>query len=73
MNKANEYVGFLTSIANYINDKSRIIDVIELRLNENKKWKYFTDNYLESINFKEKIFLCNYNPRKPEEKVEEDE
>ncbi|CAD8127244.1 unnamed protein product [Paramecium sonneborni] len=61
------FIGFMTSISNYLEDKSKQNNKIQKLLRINEQWQQFIENILNNINSKEKPFLCNANPRPSQE------
>lgn len=61
----------LTSLSNYLLQKSLNSGILSLLLegkkdyilNLDENWLYFVKTRLNSINLKEKPFLCNVNPK----------
>ncbi|CAD8070462.1 unnamed protein product [Paramecium primaurelia] len=66
-NSKKGFIGFLTSISNYLEDKSKQNNKIQKLLRMNDLWQQFTENILNNVNSKEKPFLCNANPRPSQE------
>ncbi|CAD8193917.1 unnamed protein product [Paramecium octaurelia] len=66
-NSKKGFIGFLTSISNYLEDKGKQNSKILKILRMNEQWQVFADNILNSVNSKEKPFLCNANPRPSQE------
>ncbi|CAD8128039.1 unnamed protein product [Paramecium sonneborni] len=61
------FIGFMTSISNYLEDKSKQNNKILKLLRINEQWQQFIENILNNVNSKEKPFLCNANPRPSQE------
>ncbi|CAD8185847.1 unnamed protein product [Paramecium pentaurelia] len=61
------FIGFMTQISNYLEEKSKQNNKIQKLLRMNEQWQSFTENILNIVNSIEKPYLCNANPRPSQE------
>ncbi|CAD8079852.1 unnamed protein product [Paramecium primaurelia] len=61
------FIGFMTQISNYLEEKSKQNNKIQKLLRMNEQWQSFTENILNNVNSIEKPYLCNANPRPSQE------
>ncbi|CAK69282.1 unnamed protein product (macronuclear) [Paramecium tetraurelia] len=61
------FIGFMTQISNYLEEKAKQNNKIQKFLRTNEQWQQFTENILNNVNSKEKPYLCNANPRPSQE------
>ncbi|CAD8193241.1 unnamed protein product [Paramecium octaurelia] len=66
-NSKKGFIGFMTQISNYLEEKAKQNSKISKFLRNNEQWQQFTENILNTVNSKEKPYLCNANPRPSQE------